>query len=133
MALHKGTAVMSNQNTRDFVIAYFECALWSSTEWDEEGNAGEPLDANYGIDDIHPVTKRAGMRDCISFVTVYGDLLDQVGDYASHGHDFWLTRNHHGAGFWDRGYEEIGEQLTKAAKGYGRADMIASEGKVYHE
>lgn len=31
-------------------------------------------------------------------------------------HDYWLTRNHHGAGFWDRGLGGLGDRLTKAAQ-----------------
>ena len=39
-----------------------------------------------------------------------------VGDFA---HDFALTRNRHGAGFWDRGLGDIGARLTEAAHAYG--------------
>ncbi len=31
------------------------------------------------------------------------------------GHDFWLTRNHHGVGFWDRDLGELGDKLTELA------------------
>lgn len=44
------------------------------------------------------------------------------GSVASHfGHDFALTRNGHGAGFWDRGLGELGDRLSKAADVYGSA------------
>lgn len=33
-------------------------------------------------------------------------------------HDFYLTRNGHGAGFWDGDYEK-GDELTKIAKSFG--------------
>ncbi len=35
------------------------------------------------------------------------------------GHDFALTRNGHGTGFWDRGLGEAGAELTRAAHVYG--------------
>ena len=38
------------------------------------------------------------------------------------GQDFWLTRNGHGVGFWDRGLNDLGERLSKAAKVYGPCD-----------
>ena len=38
------------------------------------------------------------------------------------GHDFALTRDGHGAGFWDRGYGERGERLTDAAKSFGSVE-----------
>ena len=43
------------------------------------------------------------------------------------GHDLWLTRNHHGAGFWDRGLGEVGERLTKAAHGLGERSLYAGD------
>lgn len=36
------------------------------------------------------------------------------------GHDFYLTRNGHGAGFWDGDYEKAkGQRLTDACRPYG--------------
>ena len=37
------------------------------------------------------------------------------------GHDFFLTRERHGTGFWDRGEDPVFEELTKAAETYGEA------------
>lgn len=113
--------------------AYWECALWSSTVvLDETGAHTEPMDANYGIDDVHPATKVSHRTDIIAFVTdeELADALDDMAP-ARIGHDFWLTRNHHGAGFWDRGLGAAGELLTKAAHVYGSVDLwIDDEGKV---
>ncbi len=39
------------------------------------------------------------------------------------GHDFALTRNHHGAGFWDRGMGKLGDILTTAAQSYGEQNI----------
>lgn len=38
---------------------------------------------------------------------------------ASAGHDFALTRNGHGTGFWDRGLGDLGQSLTTACEPYG--------------
>jgi hypothetical protein len=43
------------------------------------------------------------------------------------GEDFWLTRNRHGAGFWDRGLGEVGLRLTEAARVYGTVDVPLSD------
>lgn len=43
------------------------------------------------------------------------------------GHDFILTRNHHGAGFWDRGLGDLGDRLTTAAHVYGEQSIEADE------
>jgi hypothetical protein len=114
---------------------YVECALWStmdeSTDESGEGNPTDALDALYGYDDIDAETL-AGMRaDIVDFLTlVYaGDLVGI--DPEQIGHDFWLTRNGHGAGFWDRGLGERGERLTKWAKTYGEVNLYAHDGTVY--
>jgi hypothetical protein len=41
------------------------------------------------------------------------------GAAASFGTDFVLTRNHHGAGFWDRGLGDLGDRLTEWAQTFG--------------
>ena len=40
-------------------------------------------------------------------------------DMEQAGTDFWLSRNRHGSGFWDRGLGKVGDRLHKAAKVYG--------------
>ena len=48
------------------------------------------------------------------------------------GHDFWLTRNGHGAGFWDRGLGDLGDRLSAAAKVYGECDLYpGDDGLIY--
>lgn len=44
------------------------------------------------------------------------------------GHDMTLTRNGHGAGFWDRGMGEIGDVLTDWAKGLGTLSVFHGTG-----
>jgi hypothetical protein len=39
-------------------------------------------------------------------------------DASQTGHDFILTANDHGCGFWDRGLGELGDRLTEATRGY---------------
>jgi len=110
----------------NFTTAYVECALWSST--DDEGN---PMDDRFDVIDIAPEALATMAADCADFRLDCGPLLDTVSD-AQAGHDFWLTRNGHGAGFWDRGLGELGDKLTAAAKAYGSCDMcVGDDGKVY--
>lgn len=108
--------------------AYIECALWSTV-----GDDGEPLDATYGPDDLSEEAQakmRGDVSDffegCADLIAVSGLTPEQV------GHDFWLTRNRHGAGFWDRGLGEVGEQLTEMAHPYGSCDLyVGDDGSLY--
>jgi hypothetical protein len=53
-------------------------------------------------------------------------------------HDLWLTRNGHGAGFWDGDYRDretgidIGQKLTELAKTYSSVDVyVGDDGQIY--
>jgi hypothetical protein len=97
------------------------------------------MDAN----DVSAETTERMREECADFMR--GNLADlreyaerrsydpnqgTVWEYA--GHDFWLTRNGHGAGFWDRGLGELGDRLTAACKPYGEIYLyIGDDGKVY--
>ena len=111
----------------DFETAYIECALWSSTDDD-----GEPMDSTYSVDDLAPETVESMVADCQDFQRLCSpdDLALQSDE--QNGHDFWLTRNRHGAGFWDRGLGEAGTRLTENAHSYGSSDLyVGDDGKVY--
>jgi hypothetical protein len=112
----------------DFVSGYLQAALWSSSDED-----GVPFDQNYSEKDFAKKTIEGAIADCLKFMTSNKSDLDQTGaDDSTNGHDFWLTRNGHGAGFWDRGYGEVGDRLTKAAKAFGEATLYAGDdGKLY--
>ena len=48
------------------------------------------------------------------------------------GHDLWLTRNGHGAGFWDRGLGAQGDSLTAICEALGQVDSyVADDGFLY--
>lgn len=109
-----------------FEQAYIECMLWSSTDSNDE-----PFDSNYSLSDFSEETLMQIKQDCEAFQAKCGELLDTI-DNAQAGHDFWLTRNHHGAGFWDRGLGELGEKLTNIAESFGeQSPYVGDDGKVY--
>lgn len=120
---------MQDSDFEAFFLAYIECALWSSTD-NADDSGGEPLDANYYEGDLTLGCRNAMRRDCASFVDDAGPDLAGL-DPGQCGHDFWLTRNDHGAGFWDRGLGALGERLSKVARYYGSVDLyVNDDGKV---
>lgn len=114
----------------EFVDAYLTAALWSSTSEDQE-----PLDVKYTIEDFTQEAIDQAVQDSNDFIRSNRLILKQASpSQAQHGHDFWLTRNRHGVGFWDRGYGEIGKRLSDAAKAFGEVNAYAGEdGKVRFE
>lgn len=101
-----------------FETAYLECALWASI-----GDDGESLDGFYTPDDLDPASLARIRQDCEGFIEAQRELLRGL-EPEQCGHDFWLTRNGHGAGFWDRGLGLVGRMLTDACKPYGETDLV---------
>lgn len=108
--------------------SYLETALWSSV--DDDGN---PLDRCYSIKDIADESLQKARLDVMAFLRLTIGLLDDVDADAPIGHDFWLTRNHHGAGFWDGHYsKELGQKLTALAHTFGECYMyVGDDSKIY--
>jgi hypothetical protein len=115
-----------------FTQAYFEAALWSSVDDNDE-----PLDQNYSVSDIAPETRDKMIADCAAFQEKYGYLITEdnrtytSGEWSVDelaGHDFWLTRNGHGSGFWAGGWvKSIGEALSLAAKSFGSFELYVDD------
>lgn len=115
-----------------FTEAYIEALLWADCGPDSECSEAH-------LSDFAPETIKQIESDCAAFQAVAKRSLDLAYDYAtkeyneaSAGHDFWLTRNGHGAGFWDRGLGAVGDQLTKDAKTFGELSPYwGDDGRIY--
>jgi len=123
---------MPKQQIDNFTRAYIECALWSSNDESDE-SGGSPLEDNYSITDIAPETLQSIIKDCQNFQENAAEELAASGlNDERAGHDFWLTRNHHGAGFWDEDLGAIGKILTDKAHAYGGIDLyVGDDGQVH--
>lgn len=114
--------------TRNYIIA----ALWSTVD-----DCGTPLDENFGLAHFSEECLSQIKKDCEEFQENNSENLELMSQITGggddyNGHDFWLTRNRHGAGFWDRGAGEIGEKLSEAAKAFGEVDFcVGDDGKIY--
>lgn len=128
----------SDDEMRDAFRDYLVCALWtglyeSAESWDDA--QPEPLGKHVSnVDDVPDDARdelrtdwddfvSSNVRDVDEYMRVTGTDLGQV------AHDFHLTRNGHGAGFWDRGAGDVGERLTEAARVYGTAELTGYPGE----
>jgi hypothetical protein len=118
-----------------FTRAYIECALWSSTDDNDK-----PYDSNDAELADETIVKMAA--DCKDFQDANAAVLERWYSEAAEtferaGHDFWLTRNGHGAGYWDRWNDgtpqgKIGRELTDLAHAYGSCDLYTGDdGRIY--
>jgi hypothetical protein len=110
----------------DMVNGYLYCALWADLH-DDEGNSIDDKDITDCTDDMI----EQAIKDCENFKELAMDLIPsyiEKFDESQMGHDFWLTRNGHGAGFWDRGLEQLGKDLTNVAKTFSTCDIWLNDG-----
>lgn len=117
---------------REFIAGYIEAALWSSTDDD-----GEPLDS---LDiETSAQFKKQARADCLEFIRenlkdlrAFAEQYNANPGYA--GHDFWLTRNGHGAGFWDRGLEPgLSGRLTDNAGASGEVYLYVFRKRIFSQ
>lgn len=121
-----------------FTKAYITAALWSSTDNSNEAG-GDPLDDNYDVNDIAPETLAKMVADCERFQKIASSMLTE--DDCTYGgcpaiemagHDFWLTRCGHGAGFWDGDWPEHGDALTELCQMFGNVDLcVGDDGRIW--
>jgi hypothetical protein len=112
-----------------FTQGYVEALFWTLDE-----ALGER-----SLDDLDESAWEAALQDCDAFqqtneLALCAAYETTDSDYSprSAGIDFYLTRNGHGAGFWDRGLGSIGDELSKDAKPYGTADLyLGDDEKLY--
>jgi hypothetical protein len=114
-------------------IAYVECALWATD--DTEGRPMKDLPLPISESEWEAVALA-----CSHFYTHNAaDLLGHdpwANDPGQAGHDFYLTRNNHGAGFWDRNRTgtpggNAGARLTQASITYGEVwPLVADDGTI---
>jgi len=121
---------MKTIDIQKFVNSYLATASWVTCE------SGENTD-------FTRLAKEHATEDCEKFISlvrnafgvdVANELLSVAGsdlDYLA-PHDFFLTRNGHGAGFWDKpenyGGQENADKLSEIARKMGSADCLHING-----
>ena len=130
--------------TKHYLIAL----LWVAPSLDDNDSPGDGLN----LSDIPADIYNEARQDVIEFVEQCGELFtlamqcydDGYGQHpdagsaeAAFGHDYALTRNGHGCGFWDRESEglprKLGDKLTKICQHKEKNLLIESDGSIYYE
>ncbi len=108
-----------------FIQHYLVCALWASIDED-----GEPLDSLYSPFDISDEFLNQTKTDCKNFLEQAGNLLDDWTEEQA-GHDFWLSRNGHGAGFFDRNLPND-DKLQSLARKFKEINLYVGEDNLIY-
>jgi len=101
-------------NFETFTAAYIECLEWTAISLDEDGDFIDSAD----VEDLTAEQQREIHEDCQAFFKA--NYFDIQTNFRLAGHDFCLTRNGHGAGFWDGNWPPVVEtRLTENSRPYG--------------
>ncbi len=126
----------------DFARHAIRCLCFLGAEAKPDADGEPASDKLYDFDPtmIEPSDLRDLIADADAFLVKAKPLIDKAiatgevklsddGDaYAHAAHDYELTRNGHGAGFWDGDWPEAeGEALTKLAKAEGELDLYEGD------
>lgn len=104
----------------EFERAYFKAISFTdSDDWQKDSQFSDEL-------------IEQARRDCAAFMAEYGWMIREINSSQA-GHDFWLTRNHEGAGFWDSPevWGEYTDALTAAAQTFPELNTYDHNGLVY--
>ena len=105
-------------NKETILLHYLIAVLWT-----------EELD-DLCVEDISEDSKVEAMKVVEKFLKEASPLLDDWTEEQI-GHDLWLTRGGHGAGFWDRSLPN-GDELTKICEKFEfHGEVFKQDGKVY--
>jgi hypothetical protein len=126
----------ASEFARRMLTSTAHAALWADSSHDEDtdGNGkfteeiddyanGYAPDYEDALPDDARVQLETDVDDFIRSAWVYLTLDNITPEQA--GHDFELSRNGHGAGFWDRGYSH-GDELHSLAEPYGTFGLDVS-------
>lgn len=105
---------------KEFVSQYIDTALWA-------GNG-----TDYGLDED---CKREAIIDCLAFYSRVCCYLTED-NRTQAAHDFYLSRNGLGSGFWDRAKTysysmgNYADKFQEIAEGFGTTDYYDTEGNT---
>jgi len=108
------------QFIKKMVDSYLETALWTE-DFDEQT-----------IFDFSPESRATAEKDCRAFAT---EAEAQEYEPEKVGHDFWLSRNGYGSGFFDAEYlnEDLATWWQKIAQKAGKSGVSIVDGRAYLE
>ena len=107
------------KNFRDFLVGYMKCIYFTEDI---------PQSYKFSYGDTFNMC-----IDCGRFLKISDDMKAIPENlYEQAGHDFWLTRNGHGTGFWDRpemyGHKNA-DILSEISRSFRDQDIIVDADK----
>lgn len=120
-----------------FLRGYLTAAFWTN---DDKAPSGDYRTSGRPEEMMKRLTKRSlkfASDTCAEFQERMAGSLPLAYEHCDYGpeeagHDFWLTRNGHGSGFWDRELTNS-DDLTSCAHTFGECHLTSYKGRLYFE
>ena len=121
------------------LMGYLVAALWTSDDSAPSGDYVQTGQAEIMLPKYSPEALGRAFTDCKKFFVENRPTIEKAtvggstNNWEHAGHDFWLTRNGHGCGFWDGDWSEpAGALLDQAAKAFKEITLETGDnGKLY--
>ena len=131
-------ATVRIRDIEDFIQGYLEAAVFTGAERKD----GDPLkdsdkDYDWTLDDLDEEDHQSLRANAAVWCARHRHIIlaaEETGEvhlggangvFALAGHDFWMTRNHHGVGFWDGDWPEpYATKLTLASHAMTEVDLF---------
>ena len=110
---------LENANLKMIIQGYQGALQWATSDRDDESL--EDYDFSTEATDKINADCLKFYQDNLDLVLEILEVSDRNYDYSSIGHDFFLTRERHGAGFWDRGFGKLGDDITDICQTFGES------------
>jgi hypothetical protein len=111
------------RNTKAVVDGYIACAIWADCPEEDQKHCVGPSSE-------FEAKAYADVADFLSLLSERGIDSSEWTDEQL-GHDFWLTRQGHGTGFWDRG-RAAGQILSDWARTYATKYCYVSDDGLFN-
>jgi hypothetical protein len=152
-----GDKVISQNELNYILKGYLDCALWTEEDRLKDEQETNKLNIDFNeddtddeMDDFEKMYKRKNTSkqftiediETNSLISTYNDIKEFIRNAGSNainyaikengyerlGHDIWLTRNGHGAGFFDHNYDDdIQTKLIEAGKNLKEKHLYVTE------
>jgi hypothetical protein len=108
----------------NFIRGYMDAMFWT-----EEAI----IASDCTMFDLAKETQQSIESDCDVFLSKASEKEQHLSDSEQAGHDFWLTRNRHGAGFWDGDYpDDIGDTLTELSQEFKEVSLYVGDDNLLY-
>lgn len=108
----------------EFTRAYLDALVFT--------DCGPDDPTPFNEDSLSQEMVNQAIEECAAFQKQFAADIAEYGASQA-GHDFWMTRNGHGVGFWeyDHATPEICDRLDAGARAAGRREIYDNDGLLY--